>query len=113
MGIVDTFNSFHLSKEQNYIPPWVALNNPSAILFLKYYACGVVGAVLLALLYSTYGNYFAVCRDTPAPRSERQSCEIEGEEDLHPSNRRIHHRRHTGFGYDAMQRDLDMEVASP
>lgn len=115
MGIIDAFNSFRLSKEQNCIPPWVALNNPSAILILKYYACGVVGVLICALLYSTYGNYFAVCRDTPAPRSKRRNHadREDEEEDLSHSNRRVHHRRHAGFGYDAMQRDLDTEVISP
>jgi len=105
--------SFRLDTENNYKPPWETLNQPSVILFLQYYAVGVLVALVLALLYSTYGNYFAVCRDTPRPKSAQLGVRSahSGQE---RTSRHFHHRRYNGY---TMQRDLDtgveLETVSP
>ena len=106
MEIIERIKAFRLDTENNYKPPWETLNQPSVILFLKYYALGVLLALALALLYSTYGNYFAVCRDTPRPKSAQFGLRSERSEQER-TGRHFHHRRYNGY---TMQRDLDMSV---
>ena len=113
MKIIEWIEMFRLDTENNYKPPWETLNQPSVTLFLKYYAAGVLVALLLALLYSTYGNYFAVCRDTPRLKSAQLSVRSErsGQE---RTSRHFHHRRYNGY---TMQKDFDagveLETVSP
>lgn len=107
MRIPEFITSLRWSKEQNYVPPWVTLNTPETVLFLKYYAAGLTCALFLALLYSTYGNYFAVCRDAPKPKSIHFAAAnnvMQGA--AHHRARHFGHRRYAGY---AMQRDLDWD----
>lgn len=50
-----------LKKNQNYVAPWVALNNKDYFTIMFYYCAGVLVIILLGFLYSTYGNYCAAC----------------------------------------------------
>ena len=106
MKIIEWIKTFRLDTENNYKQPWETLNQPSVTLFLKYYSAGVLVALLLAVLYSIYGNYFAVCRDTPRSKSVQLSLRSEHSEQERTS-RHFHHRRYNGY---TMQRDFDVGV---